>query len=180
MASNPPDPNSSAPPAVSPAEARSAVNRQQSDANPPPAVLPCQGSCWIEIELLDDQDTGVPREPYWVKLPTGVVREGKLNDHGWARLDGIPCGQCIVRFPRIDRQFVQPAGTHPPGKTAWLEIVLLDAEKRPVAQEPYSVKLSDGSMQTGKLDTNGRARLNGIPPGTCQVRFPGIDRGDFI
>ena len=174
-----PDPTNMAP-AATLGEIRSAVNRQQQDTQPPPAVKPCGGPCWIEIELLDEDDRGVAREPYWVKLPNGQIREGKLNDQGWVRFDNIPCGICIVRFPKSDRQFIQPAASYAAGKTHWLEIVLLDEDKRPVAEASYSVTLPDNSIQEGKLDKKGYARLNGLPPGTCLVRFPEIDKSDFV
>jgi hypothetical protein len=166
--------------AVAPSEVRNAVNRQQQDVQPSAPVRPCGGPCWIEIELLDEDDRGVAREPYSVKLPNGQIREGKLNDQGWVRFDNIPCGICVVRFPRVDRQFIQPAETNPAGKTHWLEIVLLDEDKQPVAGAAYSVTLPDGGIQEGKLDKKGYARLNGLPPGTCLVRFPEIDKSDFV
>jgi len=173
-------PHSGHRPDVAATEARAAFESQQQDSAPPPAVLGCHLLCWIEVELLDEQDRGVPREPYWIKLPDGSIREGKLNDQGWIRLDQIPCGECIVRFPRIDRQFVHPAASYPENKTAWLEIELLDDSKRPIPEEPYTVTLPGGSVVSGTLDRQGRAKLNGIEPGTCLVRFPNIARQDFI
>src|SRR5688572_18564227 len=58
----------------------------------------------------------------------------------------------------------------------WIEIRLVDMEGNPVANEPYRIKLPDGGVRQGKLDSNGRAREEGIRPGTCQVCFPELDQ----
>ena len=39
--------------------------------------------------------------------------------------------------------------------------------------------LPDGSIRTGSLDGEGRARLNGIPPGQCQIKFPQKDKNEL-
>lgn len=59
----------------------------------------------------------------------------------------------------------------------WIEIVLVDEEdaSQPVAFAKYRVELPNGSPREGMLDAKGRARIEGIDPGTCQVSFPGLD-----
>ncbi len=59
--------------------------------------------CFVEIELLDDNDAPVPDEPYRVTLPDGSVRSGALDRKGRARVDGVPAGVCKVSFPGLDR-----------------------------------------------------------------------------
>jgi hypothetical protein len=59
---------------------------------------------WIEIELKDEEDNPVPGEKYKVTLPDGSVAEGTLDAKGFARLDGIPKGNCKVTFPDIDKE----------------------------------------------------------------------------
>lgn len=61
------------------------------------------------------------------------------------------------------------------GETTWIELELLDEDEQPVAGEPYRIELSDGSVATGTLDAHGHARVDGIPPGECQVTFPKLD-----
>jgi hypothetical protein len=78
------------PPAEAPAEERPA------EAFPDPTLT------WIEIELVDDTGAPVGNKPYRVELPDGLVREGRLNDAGFARLDGIVAGDCKVSFPTLD------------------------------------------------------------------------------
>jgi type VI secretion system secreted protein VgrG len=50
--------------------------------------------------LKDDNGKPVPNEPYELKLPNGNLSGGTLNDKGKARVEGIPKGQCEVRFPK--------------------------------------------------------------------------------
>lgn len=71
------------------------------------------------------------------------------------------------------------ANNQPDKKKTWIEITLKDAEGNPVAGERYKLKLADGRVMEGRLDANGRARVNGIDPGTAQVSFPDRDAGDW-
>jgi hypothetical protein len=165
---------------VSADQAQAAQSQQQGDWQSPGAVRPCSQKCWIEVQLLDNDDQPVPREPYWIKLPDGSIRQGKLNDQGSIRFDGIPCGTCTVRWPNFDGQFVASSRTYTPQNKAWLELVLLTDDDEPVPGESYSVTLSDGSVQSGKLNGKGRARLEGLPSGTCTVSFPDIAKDDLL
>jgi hypothetical protein len=65
-------------------------------------------------------------------------------------------------------------------ETHWIEIELLsdDASKTPIARARYEVTLPNGSLVTGTLDAQGKARLDDIPPGECVVRFPDYDDPD--
>lgn len=70
-------------------------------------------------------------------------------------------------------------GPAPEATTEWIEIVLVDALGEAVADEPYRVQLPDGSLREGRLDAQGRARLDGVPPGSCQVTFPELDAAEW-
>lgn len=63
----------------------------------------------------------------------------------------------------------------PPVETSWIEIELVDEADQPVAGERYELKLPDGKIRRGTLDANGLARVEGIPPGQCEVCFPNLD-----
>jgi hypothetical protein len=56
---------------------------------------------FIAIELLDDCGAPVPDEPYVLELPDGRRLRGRLDQRGAARVDGIPRGTCVVKFPRV-------------------------------------------------------------------------------
>ncbi len=75
------------------------------------------------------------------------------------------------------------APTHDPNaqenknKKHWIEIELVDEAGQPVAGEPYNVTLPDGAtVADGTLDEKGRARVENIDPGTCNVTFPNLDK----
>ena len=62
-----------------------------------------------------------------------------------------------------------------PAKSAWIGIELTDDEGHPHVGAEYGVTLPDGEALDGTLDESGRVRIEGIDPGTCQVRFPEYD-----
>jgi hypothetical protein len=59
---------------------------------------------WIEIRLIGEDDLPIPNERYRVLLPDGSTREGRLDDKGKARVDGIDPGECEVTFPTLDEE----------------------------------------------------------------------------
>ncbi len=70
-----------------------------------------------------------------------------------------------------------PGGPTQPGqveerKKDWIEIRLVDDQGEPMADEKYELTLPDGTKKSGSLDGNGKARIDGVIPGSCQVRFP--------
>ena len=66
-------------------------------------------------------------------------------------------------------------GEPEPEKT-WIEIELIDKNGMPVGNERYKLTLPDGSVKWGRLDGNGKARVERIQPGACQVTFPDRDQ----
>ena len=77
---------------------------------------------------------------------------------------------------------VQPCSTDAPptiastDKKHWIEIALVDEHGAPAAGHPYKIRLPNGKVLTGSLDSRGLARIEGIDPGTCRVAFPDLDR----
>jgi hypothetical protein len=69
------------------------------------------------------------------------------------------------------------AAQPPPATTSWIEIYLIDEKGDPVAGEEYRIKLPDGTVETGKLDSFGHAEHYGINSGSCEISFPGLDPG---
>ena len=68
----------------------------------------------------------------------------------------------------------RPGEANPGG--GWIEIMLFDEEKKPVAGQLYRITLPDGSVQEGTLDEEGLARVEGFESGMCQVTFPDLDQ----
>ena len=61
----------------------------------------------------------------------------------------------------------------------WIGIELVDPGGAPVAGEPFMLELADGRKITGKLDTLGRVRIEGVAPGDCTVSFPERDAKEW-
>jgi hypothetical protein len=61
-------------------------------------------------------------------------------------------------------------------KKHWVEIAMLDQEGNPVPGQDYEITLPDGSVVTGSTDERGSARVEGIDPGNCKIRFPSLDK----
>lgn len=141
---------------------------------------------WLELELVDDRDPPRPvaGEPYRVRLPDGKTIEGTLDEEGRALLEELPPGECTVEFPQRDqRDAVFALALAPPPtpeqihESGWLEIELVDDRDpaRPVPHEDYVIVCSDGSRREGTTDEDGKAFVEGIPPGECDVWFPNRD-----
>ena len=68
----------------------------------------------IMIELLDPDGNGVPNEPFELLTPDGRLVTGKLNRRGRTQVDQIlPCGDCKIRFPQRDAEFLSFVSTNP-------------------------------------------------------------------
>jgi hypothetical protein len=61
----------------------------------------------------------------------------------------------------------------------WLEIELVDDLGNVVPNEKYRVTLPDGRVREGRLNAQGRARMDDVPPGVCEVGFPDIDASEW-
>jgi hypothetical protein len=62
----------------------------------------------------------------------------------------------------------------------WINIELIDREGNPIPNEEYILRLPDGHTRRGKLDNNGQAQEEDIPPGSVFVEFPDSeDEADF-
>ena len=139
---------------------------------------------WIEIELVDTEGNPVPNERYWILLPDGTSREGRLDSSGRAYVGGLDPGECDVRFPDLDNEAVaspgepaKPKGRDLPKRSrkTWVEIELIGMDGSPIPGELYRLTLPDGTVQEGRLDANGRAAVRGLDPGDCTVSFPALD-----
>ncbi|HZV00719.1 MAG TPA: hypothetical protein VFF73_28650 [Planctomycetota bacterium] len=131
---------------------------------------------WIELELFDDVQPrkALAGEPYRIVLPDGEVKEGKLDENGLVRLDGVIPGLCRITLPDWDYE------DYTPHRSGWIEVELLDEDGEPLAKEPYRITLPNGEVRTGEVNEDGRVRLDDIPEGMCQVALPEHDQDDFV
>jgi hypothetical protein len=83
--------------------------------------------------------------------------------------------------PREDEQAAkaQRPAPEPEEETTWIEIELLDDAGNPIPNEQYSIEIPGGSVRVGRLDGNGRARIEGLDPNTCKVSFPNLDKSSY-
>ena len=55
---------------------------------------------------------------------------------------------------------------------SWIEIELVDSDGVGVPGEAYEIVTAEGKVRSGSLSDRGKAREDGIDPGTCKVTFP--------
>lgn len=60
-------------------------------------------------------------------------------------------------------------------RKTWIEIELTDMDGNPVPGERYRIKLPDGTVREGALDTNGRAYFGELDPGSAEIVWPDRD-----
>jgi hypothetical protein len=88
---------------------------------------------------------------------------------------GAPAQQPAQTTPLQDEEAAKAA--KPPAEPEhWIEIELLDDGGKPISGERYFVELPDGSQKSGRTDGQGRARVDGVDPGTAKVSFPDLDK----
>lgn len=57
----------------------------------------------------------------------------------------------------------------------WIGIELKDDEGNPIPNESFKLKLPDGNIINGRLDKEGKAKIEGLSEGgDCEVSFPRI------
>ncbi len=65
-------------------------------------------------------------------------------------------------------------------KLHFIEIKLVDQDGDPVPHEAFEITMPDGSVASGTLDKNGKARIDGIPDeGNAKVSFPRFDESTW-
>ena len=91
---------------------------------------------------------------------------------------GVHMAKAIVEpppkpdVPRVLRVIPEKA---PAPELSFIEIALVDEDGEPVAGQSYELVLANGEVRRGSLDDQGAARIEGIPAGNCQVKFPDVD-----
>lgn len=95
---------------------------------------------------------------------------------GILRLEQLPARVPRSREDRLEVIVQERART--PEELTWIALHLEydDGDHEGVAYARYLVLLPDGSRREGTLDRFGNARLDGIPPGNCDVSFPDYDQ----
>ena len=58
---------------------------------------------------------------------------------------------------------------------AWVGITLVDEAGHPVAGQPYTITLPDGSVKKGTTNTQGQAMITGFDSGDCVLTLQQLD-----
>ncbi len=130
---------------------------------------------------------GGPRVPGfapWPARPPSLrgldrrVRETLLRalDEGRLRLDVVP--RCAWVLPDVAPE---PEAAPQPvvdEQTTFIEIALVDQTGAPVPNRAYQVDVPGGGTRRGRLDAQGKARLEGLDPGNCKITFPSFEERD--
>jgi hypothetical protein len=82
----------------------------------------------------------------------------------------VPCSSASSKSANSSKTVVSKEKKH------WVEIAMVDKEGNPLPGQDYEIKLPDGSIVTGSLDEKGAARVEGIDPGNCKIKFPSLDK----
>lgn len=81
----------------------------------------------------------------------------------------------LQRLPQTAPEELPPPAPANTERTDWIEVQVNDEDGAPY-NGPYKLLLPNGTLFEGTL-VNGRARHEGIKPGTCKVSFPELDAG---
>ncbi|MGZ6141944.1 MAG: contractile injection system protein, VgrG/Pvc8 family [Myxococcales bacterium] len=132
-----------------------------------------EGFVTAELEMIGDPRAlpGASIELDKIDPPTDGTWRVERSRHEWSR-HGYYMWLQLVRTAK--KKLPAPVkGPKEQPATTWLEIVLLDDAGNPVAGQQYQVQTADGRTLSGRLDAEGKARLEGLKPGNNQVSFPG-------
>ncbi len=105
----------------------------------------------------------------------GLYRVGHaahaFSKHGYfVKFDAVRIGK--KKPPKAAKTKTQAA-------PSWVEIELKDSEGNPMAGESYRVIAADGRVLDGTLDSEGKARVQGVKKGQCKVTFPNLHADDW-
>ena len=102
------------------------------------------------------------------------VARALTKRHALAFLRSAPSLDTFGATGELDTEAASPREIAPTVKT-WIEIELVDLEGEPVPGARYWIQLTDGSIREGWLDHRGQARVDGLDPGMCEIRWPDHD-----
>jgi len=84
-------------------------------------------------------------------------------------------GNTVPPAPPRPRPSGAPVIVVDPTKLGWVELELVNARGEQVPGAAFELTDSEGGTVRDRLGDAGRIRVEGLPPGTCTVRFPDHD-----
>ncbi len=133
------------------------------------------GKSWLELELVDQDQCPVPDARYEVSLAGRLVCRGRLNEEGTARVSGLAPKPHDVVFPDYPVEGGAARMTPSSGSSGgedWLELEVTDQAGNPVPNARYEVQVAPNDVRAGTADSDGIARVEGLPAGNYDIVFP--------
>jgi acyl-CoA synthetase (AMP-forming)/AMP-acid ligase II len=80
------------------------------------------------------------------------------------------------KYGKAQTKPFQPADDNTEAKEkTFIAIKLKNPDGSPAAGEPYEIVVDGEAVASGTLNDKGEARVDGLDPQTCKVRFPRLD-----
>lgn len=134
-------------------------------------VLRAQAAEWTQPFLVTDWDDQEVERRFMDGVSRGEIRILEESPPEWVPPPPTPVA-ALERGLKLEPKKEK--------KKAFIALELVDQDGEPVPNEKYKVKLPDGSVREGTLDSKGKIRIDGIdPPGACEVSFPDLDAADW-
>lgn len=105
-------------------------------------------------------------------LPLVERKLSALYRAGTLRIDRLPRPAFVFDSRRLQKDVEPDLDVPVPEQTAWVGIHLVDEDGAPAKGARYRITPPSGIPTEGTLDEDGRALLDGIDPGRCDVEFP--------
>lgn len=137
------------------------------------------GTTWSDQELLEQLARRMVQEGLLIVSCADSWLSSIQGTFQAAAAGGAPAAAPPPSTPLQDEEAAKaakPPAAAEPEPEHWIEIELLDDEGKPIAGERYFVEMPDGSSLSGRTDGQGRARVDGVDPGTARVSFPDLDK----
>jgi hypothetical protein len=139
----------------------------------PPRII--SEKTFLDVSLVDSEGAPLAGRSYKLQLPNGMTEQGRLGSDGRLRKTNIDPGTARLTILAEKGEPVEAADVPEQEAVSFVEVELVDANNAPVAGQRYQVEFPDGRVETGTLDANGLAFIEGVPKGDCEISFPDLD-----
>ncbi|MCB9897645.1 MAG: type VI secretion system tip protein VgrG [Planctomycetes bacterium] len=115
-------------------------------------------------------------------VPDEALEADESNEVGQAQGQANPAARSTISHSGVEGTDMAASAADDvveDEKKSFLSFELRDAADNPVAHEPYKVTLPDGTFVEGRTDADGKVRLEGLDPGSCDISFPLIDKSEW-
>jgi hypothetical protein len=108
----------------------------------------------------------------------GIIRSGQNPNSGAnpSRTTPLQDERARQQSAATEEEPIVLGETEQETEKTWIEIELVDDDGKPVRYERYKLTLPDGSVKWGRLDDSGKARVERLQAGNCQLTFPDRDQ----